>query len=727
MSKINVLDQNTINQIAAGEVVERPASVVKELIENSIDANATAVTCEIKEGGISFIRITDNGGGIDKEDIPVAFLRHATSKIKSVEDLMTVGSLGFRGEALSSISSVAQVELVTKTRSSFIGARYVIEGGEEQGLSEIGCPDGTTFIIRNLFFNTPARRKFLKSATTEAGYISDLMERLAISHPEISFKFINNNKTILHTFGNRQLKDIIYHVYGRSVAAELVEIQKDTGRISLEGYVGKPIISRGNRNFENYFINGRYIKSGIISKAIEEAYRPYTMQHKYPFTALHFHVPSDLIDVNVHPTKMEIRFTNADEVYQMTYQSLKEALYQANMIPDVVLSEQEKETRKVQNSIPEPFETKRLAPSMKPLAGVAEVGRPASSYGNSSSSGKTSSPISGASSIVPRSGGQKISHSGQGVRVPSYAIGKPSFLEGAVPTLTKEESELFTKETELGKLREVIEHVHEAEIYKKNGNTDETENRKTTEACVARNDLDHAKESVTRENQEKAVESVTTETKNKVVDEITDIQQESFISEEEKKKNFQIIGQLFKTYWMVECDQQLYIIDQHAAHEKILYEATMKRLMAKEQCTAQMVSPPLIVTLSLKEEAVLAEHKETLEMLGFEIEPFGGKEYAVSSVPADMYGLSGESLFIEFLDELVQDVPRGTPDVILEKIASMSCKAAVKGNQRLSEAEARTLIEQLLTLENPFHCPHGRPIIVSMTKYELEKKFKRIV
>ncbi len=720
MSKINILDQNTINQIAAGEVVDRPASVVKELIENSIDAKATAITCEIKDGGISFIRITDNGAGIDQEDIPVAFLRHATSKIKSVEDLITVGSLGFRGEALSSIASVAQVELVTKTRTSFIGSRYIIEGGEAQALTEIGCPDGTTFLVRNLFFNTPARRKFLKSATTEAGYISDLLERLAISHPEISFKFINNNKTILHTFGNRQLKDIIYHVYGRTVAAELVEIQKDIGKVSLDGFIGKPIISRGNRNFENYFINGRYIKSGIISKAIEEAYRPYTMQHKYPFTALHFHVPSELIDVNVHPTKMEIRFTNSDEIYQMTYQSLKEALYEANMIPNVTFEQQKKENREVEEAIPEPFETKRLAPRMKPLSKVEEVGYQTSFSSNAQKPSEKND----------HQGGSKFT-------IPSYAIGKPSFLDGAVSAMTKKESELFTKDTELGKLRDAIEHIHEAEIYTKKQQAkpdvqeqvdklDTQAQQANAEAQAQEDNAEGQAQEVNPDAQAKEL-PLDAQTTYNAIEELKDIQQETFLTNEQKKQNFQIIGQLFHTYWMVECDQQLYIIDQHAAHEKILYETTMKRLKEKQEGLAQMISPPLIVTLSLKEEAVLAEHKETLQLLGFEIEHFGGKEYAVSSVPADMYGLCGEALFIEFLDDLVQEVPKGTPDVILEKIASMSCKAAVKGNQRLSQTEARMLIEQLLTLENPFHCPHGRPIIISMTKYELEKKFKRII
>ncbi len=695
MGKITVLDQNTINQIAAGEVVERPASVVKELIENAIDAKATAITCEIKEGGIGFIRITDNGAGIEKDEIPVAFLRHSTSKIRSVEDLLTIGSLGFRGEALSSIASVAQVELVTKTRNSFIGARYIIEGGQEEKLSEIGCPDGTTFIIRNLFFNTPARRKFLKSPTTEAGYISDLMERLAISHPEISFKFINNNKTVLHTFGNSQLKDIIYHVYGRTVASALVEVTNQEKELTLQGFVGKPTISRGNRNYENYFINGRYIKSPIISKAIEEAYRPFSMQHKYPFTALHFSVPTERIDVNVHPTKMEIRFTDADEVYQMTYQTIKRALHESNMIPDVLLSSQKKEEREVLSNIPEPFEQKRLAPAMKPL--------PEGEFGL-----KDSSLTKG--TFSQRGGKTPVS-------IPSYAIGKPSFLEGAIPSLSKQESQEMTKETELSKLKEAIKQSNDLLHINQSMDSMQSEIKEGSvydEHTNENPDGLHNKASLTINLKQPFKE-------------ITDVVQESFITKEESKKIFQIIGQVFLTYWLVECDQQLYIIDQHAAHEKILYEATMKQLKEKKVCDAQMISPPMILSLTMKEEEAVKQHMDSLKMLGFEIEPFGGKEYAVSSVPADMYGLCGENLFIDFIDELVLEVPKGTPDVILEKIASMSCKAAVKGNQKMSPSEARALIEQLLELENPFHCPHGRPIIVSMTKYELEKKFKRVL
>ena len=370
MPNIQILDQQTIDKIAAGEVIERPSSVVKELVENAIDAQASAVTVEIKEGGISFIRITDNGCGIEKEQVPLAFLRHSTSKIKSVEDLFTVSSLGFRGEALSSIAAVSQVELITKTSLGISGVRYVIEGGKEQSSEEIGAPEGTTFLVRNLFYNTPARRKFLKTAQTEAGYIANLMEKLALSHPETSFKFIANNQLKLHTSGNSNLKEIIYHIYGRDIAGNLLEVQEENELFSVNGFIGKPLISRGNRNYENYFINGRYIKSALIAKSIEEGYKSFVMQHKYPFTVLHISVKGELLDVNVHPTKMELRFSNGEAIYQFLTDLVRKAINQSELVYQVSL-ENEREVKKRQEQqkreqlksgrqAPEPFETKRL-------------------------------------------------------------------------------------------------------------------------------------------------------------------------------------------------------------------------------------------------------------------------------------------------------------------------------------------------------------------------------
>lgn len=635
MPNIEILDQQTIDKIAAGEVIERPASVVKELVENAIDAKATAVTVEIKEGGTSFIRITDNGCGIEKEQIPLAFLRHSTSKIRSVEDLLTVSSLGFRGEALSSIAAVSQVELITKTTQAISGVRYVIEGSIEKVLEEIGAPDGTTFLVRNLFYNTPARRKFLKSPQTEAGYIGDLLERLALSHPEISFKFINNNQVKLHTSGNSNLKEIIYHIYGRDIAANLLEIQGENELFSVQGFVGKPLISRGNRNFENYFINGRYVKSSLIAKSIEEAYKSFVMQHKYPFTVLHISINGQLLDVNVHPTKMELRFSNGDAVYEFLEKLIRDTINQSELVYQVSIEKEREirakaqkereEQRRAERNLPEPFEQKRLE-------SIRESIRKDSPY-------ETKYP----KTLIPPK--QIESSKMRKEPQPELLAEKPSYAQ-------IEENQSIIKQSVQEDMRKLL-----------------------------------------------------------------DI---------ESQKEHNIIGQLFETYWLVEFDNQLYIIDQHAAHEKVLYERTMHSLEKKE-FTSQSIYPPVLLTLNMQEEVLLKKYMDYFKKLGFEIEHFGGKEYSVTAVPGNLFGLDGRHLVVEILDSLLIFHGNEKPDMILEKIASMSCKAAVKGNQRLSKTEVEELIGELLTLENPYHCPHGRPTIISMSKYELEKKFKRVL
>ncbi|ROR29379.1 DNA mismatch repair protein MutL [Mobilisporobacter senegalensis] len=661
MANITILDQSTINKIAAGEVIERPAAVVKELIENAIDAGANAITTEIKEGGISFIRVTDNGSGILKADIPIAFLRHSTSKIKTVEDLLSVSSLGFRGEALSSIAAVSQLELVTKTPGEINGVRYIIEGGEEKSIEEIGCPEGTTFIIRNIFYNTPARRKFLKSTVTEAGYISDLIERLAVSHPNVSFKFIVNNQIKLHTSGNNNLKDIIYNVYGRELSANIIEANGKSDHIVMSGFIGKPIISRGNRNYMNYYINGRYIKSGIINKAIEEAYKPYTMTHRYPFTALHFEIDSELIDINVHPTKMEIRFKNGEEIYSIVYHTIKDALAGKELIPEVVLVKEKEEDKKLRN-IPEPFEKNRIK-------GMEDSKRDSFGRGNYENRHNSTS--------VEREIPEKI------------------------------------KETEIGKFQSMIAHPEER-----------IERLEKDQISADYNVLhDNQSQYSTDVDKNTAVSAQTVS--DTVKGEQIGLFEDKLLSEEAKKSH-RIIGQLFSTYWIVEYSDKMFIIDQHAAHEKVLYEKTMKAIKDKEY-SSQMINPPIILTLSMREEEALKKHLESLNQLGFEIEAFGGKEYSVRAVPADLFGIAEKELLIELIDTLVEEIQSENPDIILEKVASMSCKAAVKGNNKLSFKEAESLIDQLLTLENPYHCPHGRPTIVSMSKYEIEKKFKRIV
>jgi DNA mismatch repair protein MutL len=630
MPNIKLLSQETIDKIAAGEVIERPSSVVKELVENAIDAKATAITVEIKEGGISLIRITDNGCGIAFSEVETAFLRHSTSKISSVEDLLSVSSLGFRGEALSSIAAVSRVELITKTPDQLTGCRYLIEGSKEIAKEEIGAPDGTTFLVKDLFYNTPARKKFLKTAQTEAGYISDIVEKLALSHPDISFKFINNNQTKLHTSGNGNRKDMIYHIFGREITSALLEVDYNCEFFHVTGFIGKPIVTRGNRNYENYFINGRYIKSALLSKAIEEAYKNFMMQHQYPFTVLYFAFHGELLDVNVHPTKMELRFEHNQEIYKELCDALFAALSNRDLIPSVPVTEEKEKppVRVYEEPIPEPFETRRLNDIRK-------------------------------------------------------AVAKDSPYEVKYPQHERPAMALQGRRTE--NAAGAFAHANGAAVQ-----------------------AETIRESVTGYSEIK----------------LEDISP-SFLTADAKKRH-RIIGQVFKTYWLVEYEDELFIIDQHAAHEKVLYERTMASL-AKKEYTSQVLSPPIIISLDAREEEMLHKFQEQIEQLGYVVEHFGGKEYQISGVPGNLFHLDMKDLFIEMLDDFSNLSGRETPQLILEKVASMSCKAAVKGNHTLSLPEIEALIDELLTLENPYNCPHGRPTIISMSKYELEKKFKRIV
>lgn len=668
MGKIAVLDQQTIDKIAAGEVIERPSSVVKELVENAIDAGATAVAVEIRDGGISFLRVTDNGSGIEKEQVPTAFLRHATSKIQKVEDLFSVSSLGFRGEALSSIAAIAMVELITKTREADAGVRYCIEGGVEKKLEETAAPEGTTFLVRSLFYNTPARRKFLKTPMTEAGYISDLMERMALSHPEVSFQFINNGQTKLHTSGNHNLKDVIYHIYGRDVAANLAEVDEAQGKVRITGYIGKPVISRGNRGYETYFINGRYIKSSLIAKGIEDAYRTFMMQHKYPFTVLHIAMDGELLDVNVHPTKMELRFSNQEELYRLIQKTVRDGLNQHELIPEVKLSGDEaKENKNV-------------------------------------TSNQTATPKWLKGQNTARQAGKQI---------PDRKEDEKSAAPNAKESQTPQERNL---EYFLTQMRQrVTKEFQEKEAQK----TAEKVAIYSNEELEGLTGADVLREKGSYGAEAEAVASIKTQEPEQL--ELFDHK----LLNPETKSEIKIIGQLFETYWLVQFEDKFYMIDQHAAHEKVLYERTVKSLENKE-ITSQMVSPPLVLTLTMQEANRLNEYLHYFTEMGFEIEPFGGKEYAVSAVPGNLFGIAERELFLELLDSL-ESVGGKDSTLVMEKIASMSCKAAVKGSQRLSTAEAKALIEELLHLENPYNCPHGRPTIISMTKQEIEKKFKRIV
>ncbi len=644
MGIVHLLDSETINQIAAGEVIERPSSIVKELVENSIDSGATAITVDITGGGISSIRITDNGSGFSKEDIPVAFLRHATSKIQKGSDLLTIQSLGFRGEALSSIAAVARVELLTKQAGDYLGSRYVINGGAEQCFEDAGCPEGTTIIVNDLFYNVPARRKFLKSTTTEAGYINELINRFAISHPDVSFSLIINNRTVLHTSGNGNGKDAIYSVYGRDIAMNLIAIEETNELFEIHGYLGKPQIARGTRTNENYFVNGRYIKSNLISKAVEDAYQPYSMQHKYPFTAFLLTINPAEIDVNIHPTKMDVRFSGADELYRKLNAVISKALHDATLIPDMMLNKSEPSPKSSLPKPPEYFETNRIALQYKVNPQPMAVSQ------NPVYNSKPLSPVAA-----------------------SISEDTPSPIAETIINAPAESSS--TGET-VGTPISLLEKGTQLELFA----------------------------------EEEAIESEHTK---------SDFMQQGI-------PKYRIVGQIFTTYWIVEMDNQLFYIDQHAAHEKILYERTVAALSERETCS-QQISPPIIVSLSIREEATLAQNLVHFQALGFDIQPFGGKDYSIQAVPMTLYHLTSEEYFHMLLDELVQ-VPKLTHGTqVLEKVASMSCKAAIKGNQRISAEEAKNLIEELLTLENPYHCPHGRPIIISLSKYELERKFKRII
>lgn len=719
MSFIHVLDEATINQIAAGEVVERPSAVVKELIENAMDAGATAITAEIKDGGLSLIRITDNGGGIAREDIPLAFLRHATSKIRKAEDLLSVTSLGFRGEALSSIASVAQVELITKTPNALNGFRYLMEGGDEKAIEEIGCPSGTTIIVRNLFFNTPARRKFLKSATTEAGYISDLMERLMVSHPNVSFKFIMNSQVKLQSSGNNSSKDILYQVYGRDITKELLPVEFQTEGLKVTGYIGKPTITRGNRNFENYFINGRYIKSNVITKAIEEAYKPFLMQHKYPFTSIYFEIDPEQIDVNVHPQKMEIRLKNSEEIYQQTYHILRDTLAGKEMIPKVSLAPEE-EKKEVRPSIPEPFEQNRRNQFLGQQTSGIGSSTPQRTTGLS-----TSTPVGSIDSSIKNmqfTYGKPVSTPGTPSNTDSVRENKGSYSAAAPHKANDPQASLEA----LRIISETLNHTTSSQP----GNIEENE-VVNKQADIQQNSI------VTSDIPSDFVEQSTVEAVPQIIiEKQLNLFQDSQDSQEDKPflskqalEEHRIIGQVFSTYWLVEYKKELYIIDQHAAHEKVLYERIMAAAKNKTYVSQQLL-PPIVLSLTLKEQEVLHMREEILQSIGYEIEHFGGNEYSVRAVPSDLYSISEKELLIEFIDELVEEVSVGTSlasNSILERVASLSCKAAVKANHTFSFEEASALIKELLTLENPYHCPHGRPVIISMSQYELERKFKRVL
>ena len=740
MPHIQVLDQVTIDKIAAGEVIERPASIVKELVENAIDAGATSVKVEIKDGGISFIRIMDNGCGIPMDEVRSAFLRHSTSKIQSVEDLAHISSLGFRGEALSSIAAVTRTELITKPQDQELGAKYVIEGGKEVSLEETGAPNGTTFLIRQLFYNVPARRKFLKTPMTEAGHVQDLLMRLSLSHPEVAFQFINNGQEKLRTSGNGSLKDVIYNVYGRDVAANLLEMEFEKGGLKISGYLGKPVITRGNRNFENFFVNGRYVKSPMISKSLEDAYRDFVMQHKFPFAVLHFHISGEEIDVNVHPTKMELRFQKQQEVYNTVYEGVHRTLLEPELIPKAEVPDPVA-VRKTSGS---PFLLKPKAPAEN-TAGSAGKAQAEPRPSDAAAKGtNVPSPVSTSqkADTLPGAGGARTSDPAS---VKEYVQEERAAYGSSKPVPSKPaEPEVRDEDYFIRKMRERVLAYHNrsssAEVSKKDDifRPDVQAQRIQDSARQAAQEEQPVSSSEPEPRQpaeqpltaEPIRETDAADTAKETVPppkpKQLDLFEENFLKREVKAE-YKLIGQVFDTYWLVEFHDSLYIIDQHAAHERVLYERTLQSMKTRE-FTSQYLSPPIILSLSMQEAQLLNENIDRFARIGFEIEPFGGEEYAVRAVPDNLFSIAKKDLLLEMLDDLADDITTTmTPELIDEKVASMSCKAAVKGNNRLSAQEVDTLIGELLTLDNPYHCPHGRPTIIAMTRRELEKKFKRII
>ena len=716
---IKVLDQNTINKIAAGEVIEKPSSVIKELVENSIDSGATAVTVEVKGGGLSFLRVTDNGAGIKKDEVKLAFLRHATSKLVTVEDLLSISSLGFRGEALASIAAVAQVEMITKTADDVTGLRYQIHGGKEISSEEIGAPGGTTIIVRNLFYNTPARKKFMKTDPTEISYIYDLICRICMSHPEISFKFIANGTDKLFTSGNGKLRDIIYHIYGRDITSNLLEINAENDYMKISGYIARPCISRGNRSFEGYYVNHRYIKSAVLTKAIEDAFRTFVMIHKFPFTEINFQVRPDLLDVNVHPTKMELKFANSQDIYSFTYNAIRETLLFKELIPDVAPGKDPK---------PETFKQR-------------DVGKAPEAFENK----RREAIVRAEERTVPQS--QPEQHR------PAEPQNQPEQLRSAETQTSPQQLCPIEPQTSSQPVHPVIEIIDETSSSNNKG-SDVIDNNKMEKPAGnyiyadRNNDLERAivqnrnvvnespaytapapaRPSVTAATQDSTVSAASDaayieEAGKKYVQQ--DMFQEKFLTKEARAKH-RLIGQLFKTYWLIEYDGKFFIMDQHASHEKVKYEELMENYKNKK-IYSQYLMPPAVVTLSAAEIEFLHENMDMFEALGYQIENFGGREFKLNAVPDNLFGLDGRELFIDFIADASSSAKKVTIDTFIHKLSTMACKAAIKGNTEISFKEADALIDQLLKLENPYTCPHGRPTVISMTEAEIEKKFKRIV
>lgn len=743
MSIINVLDKDTINKIAAGEVIEGPAAVVKELVENAIDADANSVTVEIKDGGTSLIRVTDNGKGIGSDDIKTAFLPHATSKIKTADDLTLVSSLGFRGEALASIAAVSEVEVLTKTADEISGIRYVINGGKEEVNEPIGTPEGTTFVVRNIFYNTPARKKFLKSAATEGRYVGEVMEHMAVSHPEIAFKFILNGQVKLQTMGNGSLKDVLFYIYGKETTANIIPVNNPdvdgelVNGLSVRGYIGKPSLTRGNKEYENYFINGRFIKNKVITRAIEDAYKSFLMQHRFPFTCLLISVDNSLVDVNVHPAKLEVRFSDTESIYRLIFQEVDNALRKKDLLPDMGVKQvpdkkplvrdfnshnKAEKTEKAGGYIipdipmPEPFEKSRQGEWKKELKPVFKQ----ESFVADKVKRDEKSPLVKSEMYAPFENDNTFDKS----NFASPEIESIDKSEGGIKNtggnLAGDASRENSAETEDNREYPTsVEHTAKTS-YNKDFNT-------------VKEDSDTYKNMSENSFQADGGKTNTTDVEQDFCDKDESSCNTNKSSKEEFKggilakkalPDIKIIGQIFGTYWIIEYDDSVYMIDQHAAHEKVMYERFVKEI-SENKVTSQNLLPPVVVTLSGSQSQIVEEIEEHLYKLGFEIEPFGGNEYVIKAVPTELFGISEKDLLFDIIDQYSLEGRKATPDTVLSKLATMACKAAIKGNMNISVLEAKALIEELMSLDNPYNCPHGRPTMIFMSKSDVEKKFKR--
>lgn len=692
---IRLLDKSTIDKIAAGEVIERPSSVVKELLENSIDAGATAVTVEIKDGGMSFIRVTDNGCGIPREEVATAYLRHATSKITTAEDLTGISSLGFRGEALSTIAAVSQCEMVTKTAAAMIGLKYVIHGGNEIETKEVGVPDGTTIVVRNLFYNTPARKKFLKTPMTEGSYVADLVLRIALSHPEISIKLIVNGQTKINTSGNGNVKDNIYELFGRDITSNLIEISyQDEGGIRLHGYIGKPFIARGNRGLENYFVNKRYIKSNVVNRAIEEGYKTFVMQHKFPFTVLYIDLPVEKCDINVHPTKMEFKYDNEKELFEVITKQIREALSGREIIPKDSSEEKNKAAGQTVVKAPRPAE---------PFENIRKMNEPANKLANEAAN-EAAGKNNTTSTTVYESAGKTVNNTANKNMSPKQtSMPKPDMRAGKYSPTYK-----------------ILESL------KKNPENNTSDNAPDNEINYAENiENTILRDEGVQYTQATSQKQQSTEYTKGISGKQENMFEDDFLTKTARKKH-RLIGQLFGTYWLIEYENNLYIMDQHAAHEKVKYEELIKGLNSRETYSQQLM-PPMIVTVTYAEKQAILNNYDLFMKTGYDIEEFGGNEFKINAVPSNIYGIHERAMFMEFVGSLINNSGYMSDEVFIKKLSTMACKAAIKGNMHISFAEADALIDQLLALENPYTCPHGRPTIISISMQELEKKFKRVV